>query len=221
MSFPINEGLWDNIHAKRERIKRGSGERMRKPGSEGAPTEKALKQSQTEDNLFDFVYDFLISENLTAKEALDIMARVPIEEILEVIELDEDEAWRKRNFRSIPDDSVENVAKAVKKIKSDIVTQRKRPLSRFRPRIRREIDKGQSKLSSIKHALIMKKADLDARAKEFDVNTKANTIKRFQREEFILEYLLDYGYADTYENAIEIYESMSDDWMIQILSEEF
>jgi hypothetical protein len=85
MSFPINEGLWDNIHAKIERIKRGSGERMRKPGSEGAPTEKALKQSQTEDNLFDFVYDFLISENLTAKEALDIMARVPIDEILEII----------------------------------------------------------------------------------------------------------------------------------------
>jgi hypothetical protein len=39
-------GLWDNIHAKRERIKRGSGEKMRKPGSEGAPTEKALRQSQ-------------------------------------------------------------------------------------------------------------------------------------------------------------------------------
>jgi len=214
MTFPINE--------KRERIKRGSREKMREPGSEGAPTEKALKQSQTEEiDIFDFIYNFLISENLDEQDVLDIMARVPIEEILEVIELDEDEAWRKRNFRSIPDDSVENVAKAVKKIKSDIVTQRKRPLSRFRPRIRREIEKGQSKLSSIKHALTMKKADLDARAREFDVNTIANTIKRFQREEFILEYLLDYGYADTYENAIEIYESMSDDWMIQILSEEF
>ena len=31
-------GLWDNIHAKQERIKHGSGERMRKPGSKGAPT---------------------------------------------------------------------------------------------------------------------------------------------------------------------------------------
>ena len=31
-------GLWDNIHAKQERIKEGSGERMRKPGSKGAPT---------------------------------------------------------------------------------------------------------------------------------------------------------------------------------------
>jgi hypothetical protein len=31
-------GLWDNIHAKRKRIESGSGERMRKPGSKGAPT---------------------------------------------------------------------------------------------------------------------------------------------------------------------------------------
>ena len=31
-------GLWDNIHAKQERIKAGSGEKMRKPGSKGAPT---------------------------------------------------------------------------------------------------------------------------------------------------------------------------------------
>ena len=40
-------GLWEKIHAKRKRIKAGSGERMRKPGSKGAPTAKALKQSQT------------------------------------------------------------------------------------------------------------------------------------------------------------------------------
>jgi predicted RNA binding protein YcfA (HicA-like mRNA interferase family) len=39
-------GLWANIHAKRERIKSGSGERMRKPGSEGAPSEKVLKKTQ-------------------------------------------------------------------------------------------------------------------------------------------------------------------------------
>lgn len=39
-------GLWDRIHAKRRRIDAGSGERMRKPGEAGAPTEKALKRSQ-------------------------------------------------------------------------------------------------------------------------------------------------------------------------------
>jgi len=40
-----SNGLWDNIHAKRERIKNGSGEKMRKPGSKGAPTATALKMS--------------------------------------------------------------------------------------------------------------------------------------------------------------------------------
>ena len=36
-------GLWDNIHAKRKRIKAGSNERMRKPGSKGAPTAADFK----------------------------------------------------------------------------------------------------------------------------------------------------------------------------------
>jgi len=40
------KGLWANIRAKRERIKNGSGERMRKPGSEGAPSEEILKKTQ-------------------------------------------------------------------------------------------------------------------------------------------------------------------------------
>jgi hypothetical protein len=38
-------GLYSNIAAKRERIKAGSGEKMRKPGAEGAPTAKAFRQS--------------------------------------------------------------------------------------------------------------------------------------------------------------------------------
>ena len=38
-------GLYSNINAKRERIKAGSGEKMRKVGSKGAPTAKAFKQS--------------------------------------------------------------------------------------------------------------------------------------------------------------------------------
>jgi len=39
------KGLYDNINAKRERIKAGSGETMRKPGDKGAPTAKAFKDS--------------------------------------------------------------------------------------------------------------------------------------------------------------------------------
>jgi hypothetical protein len=41
----MKEGLYANIHQKRARIKAGSGERMRKPGSKGAPTAKAFRQS--------------------------------------------------------------------------------------------------------------------------------------------------------------------------------
>jgi hypothetical protein len=41
-------GLWDNIHAKRERIKRGSGEHMRRPGEKGRPTSKDFENSQSE-----------------------------------------------------------------------------------------------------------------------------------------------------------------------------
>lgn len=38
-------GLYANINAKRKRIAAGSGEKMRKPGSVGAPTAKAFRQS--------------------------------------------------------------------------------------------------------------------------------------------------------------------------------
>ncbi len=40
------QGLYANIHAKRKRIKGGSGEKMRKPGSKGAPTAKAFTESR-------------------------------------------------------------------------------------------------------------------------------------------------------------------------------
>ena len=42
----MNESLWDNIRKKKERIKRGSGERMRKPGEKGAPTKDQIKRAQ-------------------------------------------------------------------------------------------------------------------------------------------------------------------------------
>ena len=41
----MKKGLYANIHAKRERIKAGSGETMRKPGTKGAPTAKAFKKA--------------------------------------------------------------------------------------------------------------------------------------------------------------------------------
>jgi len=39
------KGLYENIHAKRLRIKQGSGEKMRKPGSSGAPTAEQFKRA--------------------------------------------------------------------------------------------------------------------------------------------------------------------------------
>ena len=39
------KGLYANIHAKRKRIKAGSGERMKRPGAKGAPTAKDFRQS--------------------------------------------------------------------------------------------------------------------------------------------------------------------------------
>jgi hypothetical protein len=39
------KGLYANIQKKRERIAKGSGEKMRKPGEKGAPTEAAFRKS--------------------------------------------------------------------------------------------------------------------------------------------------------------------------------
>ena len=47
--FGENKGLWHNIHEKRKRIKAGSGERMRKPGSKGAPSAGDLKDAAKDD----------------------------------------------------------------------------------------------------------------------------------------------------------------------------
>ena len=41
----MKPGLYANIHAKRERIKAGSGEKMRKPGAKGAPSKKDFVKS--------------------------------------------------------------------------------------------------------------------------------------------------------------------------------
>ena len=41
----MKPGLYSNIQAKRARIKAGSGEKMRKVGSKGAPTAKDFKDA--------------------------------------------------------------------------------------------------------------------------------------------------------------------------------
>jgi hypothetical protein len=43
--MPPKPGLYANINAKKKRIAAGSDEKMRKPGSKGAPTAKDFKES--------------------------------------------------------------------------------------------------------------------------------------------------------------------------------
>ena len=43
-----NASLWENIRKKKERIKRGSKERMRKPGEKGAPTKEQIERAKGE-----------------------------------------------------------------------------------------------------------------------------------------------------------------------------
>ena len=43
-----DESLWANIHKKRQRIKQGSGEKMRKKGDKGAPTPAQLQRAKSE-----------------------------------------------------------------------------------------------------------------------------------------------------------------------------
>lgn len=73
-------GLWDNIHAKRARIKAGSGERMRKPGSKGAPTEAAIKASQNEDA--DPCWDNYKQVGMKKKNGKKVPNCVPVKEQL-------------------------------------------------------------------------------------------------------------------------------------------
>ena len=47
----IDESLWANIHKKRQRIKRGSGEKMRKKGAKGAPSAAQMKRAKGEEML--------------------------------------------------------------------------------------------------------------------------------------------------------------------------
>tara|TARA_S200002703_G_scaffold139425_1_gene130108 strand:- start:4651 stop:6630 length:1980 start_codon:yes stop_codon:yes gene_type:complete len=44
----VDESLWANIHKKRQRIKQGSGEKMRNKGDKGAPSADAIKKAKGE-----------------------------------------------------------------------------------------------------------------------------------------------------------------------------
>ena len=62
----LYESLWANIHKKRQRIKRGSGERMRKKGEKGAPTAAQMKRAKDE-QMYDRVGNVKIMKPIIAR----------------------------------------------------------------------------------------------------------------------------------------------------------
>lgn len=81
-------GLWANIHAKRQRIKNGSGERMRKPGSKGAPSASAFQSAKEEvDHCFDLIEEVIeelaVLHNLDSDQIWETLELVTDEELLE------------------------------------------------------------------------------------------------------------------------------------------
>lgn len=81
-------GLWANIHAKRKRIKNGSGERMRKPGSKGAPTAQDFKDAQEEvevqfDMIEDFIEQLALSNNVDSEQIWEDLESIEDDELLE------------------------------------------------------------------------------------------------------------------------------------------
>jgi hypothetical protein len=79
-------GLWDNIHAKRKRIKAGSGERMRKPGSEGAPTNADFKAAS--EGVMPTADEPTEANKKTAQKVRDMMAKEkkPVKEEAEQVD---------------------------------------------------------------------------------------------------------------------------------------
>ena len=88
-------GLWDNIHAKRKRIKAGSGEHMRKPGSKGAPKSQDFKDAAK------------TNEEVEAEELFDLIEDV-IEDIAKENNVDSEVIWE--DLKDIPDEELLEVA---------------------------------------------------------------------------------------------------------------
>lgn len=106
---------------------------------------------------------------------------------------------------------------------------RKKPFSRFRPGVKKKQAGAAIKGLKIANLAMNGLGAIDKTA-EYN-NRKANALRsiitalsphnkivKFQREEleFVLDYLFENGYADTYSSAAVIAESMSDQWIDMI-----
>ena len=68
--------LWENIHNKRERIKKDSGEKMRKKGEKGAPTSDQIKKAKKK-KTYATVYEMALEEYNQVMHLEDILAARP------------------------------------------------------------------------------------------------------------------------------------------------
>jgi hypothetical protein len=110
-------GLWDNIHAKRKRIKAGSGERMRKPGSEGAPSNADLKAAS--EGVMPTADEPSDKDKKTAQKIRDMMAKEkkPVKEEADAPKLPFDGPYRKvgEKRKDQYGNEIKNVAKHLAK----------------------------------------------------------------------------------------------------------
>ena len=125
-------------------------------------------------DLFDLVYDFLISEDLDEQDVLDIMARVPIEEILEVMELEEE-------FKDLTPEKEKRVQNRVGELARDVqlgaarVKELKnKPFARHRPGVQKQA------AEIIKNA--KKKQKLVQNASDALIRASVNRSAKIQKE---------------------------------------
>ena len=73
----MKNGLYANIHAKRDRIAAGSKEKMRKVGAKGAPTAEAFKESAKTAKMKDGGVSFAVGrgEKLPADKGAGLTAK--------------------------------------------------------------------------------------------------------------------------------------------------
>jgi len=124
----------------------------------------------------------------------------------------------------------------------EVMKLKNKPFARYRPGVRRRATKlrqdarkirqfaqnatdalsrtDASRRASIIHQqnqLKQQLRDLGADPDAPDDSDARSNIRRFRREEYILEYLIDCGYTNNYDSAIKIYEAMSEEWLYSIL----
>jgi hypothetical protein len=168
-------GLWDNIHAKQERIKHGSGEKMRKPGSKGAPTAADFKASEaTSKNeevelQFDMIEQYV--ENLSTEVDVDsetlweMLEEVTDEELLEVAG-----KWAKQAATAIA------MKKAGKKPKNEEVELEKEQLDELKMgTVRNYMKKARTQLSNIE---VSRRSTGDKKFGAEKARRRANTLNK-------------------------------------------